>query len=279
MFYKLENINDRPKPFAYYSAADLWTDDHISRKMLEFHLNEAADVSSRNTEFIDRSVDWIVYQFGVQEGSKIADFGCGPGLYTTRFATRKADVTGIDFSPRSIQYAQNVAVENGLNIRYLNQDYLDYETENRFDLIVMIMCDFCALSPNQRSKLVKKFYTLLYPGGSILLDVFSWEAFNLRKEEAVYEKNMLGGFWSANSYYGFLNTFKYKKEKVVLDKYTVVEENRTRTFYNWLQYFSPESLGRELKASGFEVQGTYANVAGALFSPNTNEFAVIARKK
>lgn len=279
MFQNLETINHRPKLFAHYTAAELWTDEHISQKMLEYHLDETTDISSRNTEFIDRSVDWIVYQFGIQEGSKIADFGCGPGLYTTRFATRNADVTGIDFSPRSIRYAQTVAAENGLNIRYLNSDYLDYEAENQFDLITMIMCDFCVLSPVQRSKLAKKFHTLLYPGGSILLDVYSLEAFSLRKEETVYEKNMHNGFWSANPYYGFLNTFKYKKEKVVLDKYTVVEENRTRTFYNWFQFFSPESLAKELKTAGFEIQGTYANVAGALFSPNTKEFAVIARKK
>ncbi len=279
MFTELQLINSRPKPFEFYTAADLWTDNHTSQKMLEFHLKEEVDMSSRKTEFINRSVDWIVNQFGVGEGTKIADFGCGPGLYTTRLAGWNADVTGIDFSPRSIQYAKKVAKEKGLDVRYSVQNYLELETKNKFDLILLIMCDYCALSPKQRKKLLKKFNSMLYPGGSVLLDVYSLEAFAQREETAFYEENLLNGFWSPDPYYGFLNTFKYKREKIVLDKYTLFEAKRTRTVYNWLQYFSQESLLKELHASGFEVQGIYSNVAGALFGPNSNEFAVVARKK
>lgn len=39
-----------------------------------------------------------------------------------------------------------------------------------------------------------------------------------------------------------MNIFKYDDAKVVLDKYTIVEENRTCEVYNWLQYFDPERL-------------------------------------
>jgi len=30
MFRELEAINTRPKPFEFYTASDLWTDDHTS---------------------------------------------------------------------------------------------------------------------------------------------------------------------------------------------------------------------------------------------------------
>ena len=71
--------------------------------MLEYHLNESIDVSSRNKNFIERSVEWIVSHFGVDKNTEIADFGCGPGLYTTRLAERGAIVTGIDFSENSLK--------------------------------------------------------------------------------------------------------------------------------------------------------------------------------
>ncbi|MHC4542859.1 MAG: SAM-dependent methyltransferase [Planctomycetota bacterium] len=201
MFEELEKINTRPKPFEFYTASDLWTDEHTSKQMLSFHLDEQIDVSSRNAEFIDRSVEWIASNFNVGAGTKIADFGCGPGLYATRLAQRQADVTGIDFSK--------------------NQNYLEFETDEHFHLILMIMCDFCALSPTQRRRMLSKFYTILEPGGSVLLDVYSLTAFDQREETAVYEADLLNGFWSPNKYYGFLNTFKYESEKVVLDKYTI----------------------------------------------------------
>jgi len=278
MFEKLEKINERPEPFQYYTANDLWTDEYTSKQMLSFHLNEAIDVSSRNTEFINRSVDWIVSGFDIGRSTRIADFGCGPGLYATRLAKRGANVTGIDFSKRSIDYAKDVAAREQLNINYVNQNYLEFYTEDRFDLVLMIMCDFCALSPAQRKRILNTFHKILKPDGSVLLDVYSLSAFEQRKEIATYEMNQLNGFWSPNRYYGFLNTFKYDEEKVVLDKYTIIEPERTRQVYNWLQYFTTEYLERELIEAGFFVKEIYSDVAGNPYNQKLSEFAVIASK-
>jgi serine/threonine protein kinase len=68
------------------------------------------------------------------------------------------------------------------------------------------------------------------------------------------------------------------EEKVVLDKYTIVEQARTRTIYNWLQYFSLETLGDELSGCGLDVEMLYADVAGSPYKPEHSEFAVVARK-
>ena len=108
MFDKLEAINSRPTPFQFYTVDELWTDEHTSMKMLEYHLDQSVDLSSRNKDFVARSVKWIVSHFGIDANTSIADFGCGPGLYTTLFAENNADVTGIDFSKRSIQYAKKL---------------------------------------------------------------------------------------------------------------------------------------------------------------------------
>jgi 2-polyprenyl-3-methyl-5-hydroxy-6-metoxy-1,4-benzoquinol methylase len=278
MFEELEKINKRPEPFQFYNASDLWTDEHTSKQMLSFHLNEAIDVSSRKAEFINRSAEWIASDFNIGRASKVADFGCGPGLYATRLAKHGASVTGIDFSKRSIEYAKEVATREQLNISYVNENYLDFETEERFDLVLMIMCDFCALSPKQRKGILRKFHKILKTSGSVLLDVYSVSAFEQREEEVTYAINQLNGFWSPNRYYGFLNTFKYDEEKVVLDKYTIIESERTRQVYNWLQYFAPEELECEFVEAGFFVKGIYADVAGNPYNRKSSEFAVIANK-
>ena len=278
MFKELERINERPEPFQFYTASELWTDEHTSQQMLSYHLNEAIDVSSRNAEFIKRSVDWIVSEFSIDSDFKVADFGCGPGLYAASLARHGAQVTGIDFSQRSIDYAVQVASDERLNINYIKQNYLEFETEERFDLVLMIMCDFCALSPTQRNELLKKFHTILKPGGSVLLDVYSQAAFARKEEGATYELNQLNGFWSADKYYGFLNTFKYENERVVLDKFTVVEPGRIRTVYNWLQHFAPEELEKEFMAAGFNINGLYSDVAGDQYNKESSEFAVVAER-
>lgn len=277
IFKELEQVYKRPDPFEFYTAADLWADEHTSRQMLRFHLNESIDTSSRRIEFINRSVDWITSRFSINKETMIADFGCGPGLYTIRLAQKQALVTGIDFSPNSIEHARNAAREKDLSIDYACQNYLEYSTDKRFDLIIMIMCDFCALSPEQRRQILQKFRTHLRPDGSILFDVYTLNAFKARQKTSVCEINLLNGFWSPNRYYGFLNSFKYEDEKVVLDKYSIFEANQSKTIYNWLQYFSVEGLKSELLDCGFIVTDLYSDVAGNTYDWQGNEMAVVAQ--
>lgn len=278
MFKELKEINSRPEPFQFYTADELWTNEHTSKQMLEYHLNESIDVSSRNKNFIESSVAWIASHFDVDDTTEIADFGCGPGLYANSLAERGAIVTGIDFSKNSLTHAEQVATQKGLKVNYIHTNYLEFETDHKFDLLTMIMCDFCALSPKQREAVLSKFYFLLKSGGSVLLDVYSLNSFNQKVESATYELNQLNGFWSPDDYYCFVNTFKYEKEKVSLDKYTIIEESRMHVVYNWLQYFSKESLTEEFEKAGFKVESLFSDVSGTTFDHESLEIAVIAKK-
>ncbi len=277
-FAWLEEINARPAVWSAYTAADLWTDPHISKQMLTFHLNDAVDLASRRNKFIKQSVAFIVDRFGVREGTSVADFGCGPGLYTTRLAATGAVVVGIDFSEGSIRYARDLATREGVNVEHIHADYLEYETSARFDLITMIMCDFAVLDPGCRGKLLRKFYSLLEPGGAVLLDVGSLSAYAEREELVNFAPGLMEGFWSEDPYFGFLNIFKYEAERVVLDKYTIVEARRSRTIFNWFQYFDCERLAEEFLTAGFEVEAILGDVAGADYNSAGAEFAIIARR-
>lgn len=279
MFNELSEINKRPKPFEYYTASELWTNQHTSQKMLEYHLDETIDVSSRNINFINRSVEWIVSHFSLNSNSELIDFGCGPGLYTSRFAKNKIKVTGIDFSKRSIEYASQTAENDNLNIRYIHANYLEFESSTKFDLITMIMCDYCALSPHQRKIMLNKFKNILKQTGAILLDVYSINFYNKITESNIYEFNQLSNFWSSDDYYSFQNTFKYDKEKVVLDKYTIIEKTRKRVVYNWLQYYSLEALKNEFDENGLEIVEVFSDVSGSDYKNDSLEFAIVGKIK
>ncbi len=279
MFKELKNINKRPEPYQCYTASDLWTNKHTSKKMLEYHLNEEVEAASRKKSFIEQSVKWIASHFNVGNDTMIADFGCGPGLYTTMLAEKGARVTGIDFSKNSLDYAKQVAATNGLDIKYVLDNYLEFEIDYQFDLILMIMCDFCALSPEQRRIMLTKFHRLLKPSGSILLDVYSLNSFKQKEEAATYKFNQLDGFWSPDDYYCFVNTFKYEKEKVILDKYVILERTQIREVYNWLQFYNQDSLRDEIESHGFKIENVYSNVAGKIFDVESNEFAIVASRK
>ena len=147
-----------------------------------------------------------------------------------------------------------------------------------YDLAIMIMGDFCVLSPLQRRKLFGVFSRSLKNGGYVLFDVYSLVAFERIEEKAIYEKNQLGGLWAEDDYYAFVNTFKYDADRVSLDKYTIIEPDRMRVIYNWLQYYSVDTLIAECELNGLEVTGVYGDVAGIVYDAESPEFAVVARK-
>lgn len=60
----------RLKPFEFYTASDLWTDEYTSEQMLKFHLDGSVNLSSRRSEFIERSTKWITARFNVGSSTK-----------------------------------------------------------------------------------------------------------------------------------------------------------------------------------------------------------------
>lgn len=278
MFNQLKNFTLRPEPFSVYTAEQLWNTSHIARQMLKYHLNETVDISSRRIETIKKSVNWMVDHFNLGDQTTLIDFGCGPGLYTTEFAKSGMQVSGIDFSSNSILYANKMADQAGLSIKYINRNYLDFSPEQKYDFITMIMYDFCALSPLQRKRLFSIFQRALQPDGIIVFDLLSLPAFLLREETQNFGFRFMDGFWAEEDYFVFQNTFKYEESKLMLDKYTIIKEKETVEIYNWLQHFSPESIREEVEANGFQIVEMHGDLIGLPYQPDLGEFAVVIKK-
>ena len=160
----------KSQPMLYAESDDaFWDDEHISKYMLAAHLNPDCDNASRKQEGILNSVNWITELSGGPTKKKLLDLGCGPGIYAELLAEKGFQVTGIDFSQRSVNYAIDSSKEKNLDITYHYQNYLDIDYEEEFDVVILIYCDFGVLSPENRSVLLRKIHQALKPGG-ILID-------------------------------------------------------------------------------------------------------------
>ena len=184
-----------------YAPSDviIWNDEHISSQMLLAHLNPDYEGASRKLSFIEDSVAWIKEIMPCQEYPALLDVGCGPGLYAERFCQAGYQVTGIDYSRRSIAYARCSAKRQGLDITYVCQDYLKMDCENVFACATFIYCDYGVLSTENRSLILQNIYRSLKKGGKLLLDVFSLEMFHDFQEAQTWQVCADGGFWSQGS--------------------------------------------------------------------------------
>ena len=155
MICNISKYLERP-PIYTQSDVEFWNDKHISKQMLKAHLDPSYEGASRKLEFIEKSVRWIEKVVPSTTYRQLLDIGCGPGLYAERFAMAGFQVTGIDFSERSIEYAQKSANTRGLEISYKYQDYLKLNINSDFDFATLIYCDYGALSTQNRRTVMQE---------------------------------------------------------------------------------------------------------------------------
>ena len=276
MIYNISKHLERP-PIYTQSDVEFWNDRHISKQMLKAHLNPSYEGASRKLEFIEKSVQWIEKIVPPTTYRQLLDIGCGPGLYAERFAMAGFQVTGIDFSERSIEYAQKSAKKRGLEISYKYQDYLNLDIDNAFDFATLIYCDYGALSTQNRQTVMQKIYRALKPGGKFLLDVFSTVKHNAFQEVRTWDICHNGGFWSAEKYLELNGRYKYQ-DNVTLKQVVVITNEDIKTYYLWTCYFSKESLIQEGREAGFKTFEIFGDVAGKPYTKKSQTIAILFEK-
>lgn len=275
---QLIELQQKPAPFTRGEPL-FWDDPHISTQMLKVHLDPNIEAASRRPETIDRSVKWIIETLALKIHDRVLDLGCGPGLYASRFARAGLQVTGVDFSHNSIDYARRSASENNLNIDYRRQNYLELEEENLYDAVFLIFGDFCPLDPQQRSTLLGNIHRALKPEGRFVLDVTTRE--HRRKHG---NKNgwyaLESGFWKPGPHLVLEEGFDYPEQSIWLDQFTTIEgDGKVSVYRNWFQDYTPETITAELMQSGFSVESLWGDLTGMPYASGSEWIGLIASKK
>lgn len=274
---QLIDLQQKPEPFTTGEPL-FWNDPHISKQMLKVHLDPNIDAASRKTEVIDHSVQWMIEMLGLQSGDAVLDLGCGPGLYSSRFARAGLHVTGVDYSRSSIEYASQNASENKLSINYRFQNYLELEDENLYDAVFLIYGDFCPLDPQQRITLLENIHRALKPAGRFVLDVTTREH---RKKNG--NKNgwytLKSGFWKPGLHLVLEEGFDYPEQSIWLDQYTIIEaDGKVSVYRNWFQDYTPEMITAELVRGGFSVESLWGDLVGTPYIPDVEWIGLITSK-
>lgn len=268
----------RKPPVYTKTETEFWNDDHISASMLKAHLDPEFDGASRKLDFIKKSVGWIKELVPPSDYPLLLDLGCGPGIYAEGFTQMGYQVTGIDFSKRSIDYAVQSALSKKLDILYLYQNYLEMDLKKRFDFSAMIYCDYGALPTTDRKTILGKIYQHLKPGGKLLLDVFSMTKYNNYQESQTWEVCSNGGFWREDEYMALNGYYKYP-EHVTLDLISIISKDEITPYYLWNTYFTKEALTHEAEDSGFKACGVFGDVAGSIYHTESDTIAILLERQ
>ena len=276
MFAKLAAIIKKPALYEK-GTAELWTDEHISKGMLEAHLHPTWDAATRNHATVRENVKWICSVAPAEQYLSLLDLGCGPGIYAEEFHKRGYQVTGMDISERSISYARNSAQEKNLPIKYYHQNFLTMDFKKQFDLVTLIYYDFCTLPTEDRAKILKNIYAALKPGGLLIVEVHTPQHF-LGKKECKRWEYAEKSFYCASPHLCLESFYRYDEQNTVLNQYIIVTEHDVKSINVWHHTFTKEAFSQNLDTAGFSVKTIYGNMMGAGYDENGKEMCFVALK-
>jgi len=232
----------------------IWTDDHVGRQMLKYHLDPDLDSASMKHSTIDNQVGWIAARMGGAPTMDLLDIGCGPGLYCERFHRLGFRVTGLDCNRHSLHYASARAKQRHLPIRYVHANYVHLDYRDQFDVITLINKDFGALVPEERDKVLTAVHRSLKPGGRFVFDTLSLQWFARLREISSFSVSNSEGFWSPSPHIVLEQVLLYPEWHTELERQIVIaSDGDVRVFHNWLIYYTGSEVEQMLRSVGFEV--------------------------
>jgi SAM-dependent methyltransferase len=256
------------------SANILWTDEHISKSMLAFHLDESNDAASRKKENRTKIINFI--NGIVQPNSNIIDLGCGPGLYAHELGVLGHKVLGIDFNRKSVNYAKkNKSIKDYIDFKYAN--YLTDEISGKYNAAIMIYYDFGVLIPDEQILLLEKLHIILQNDGLFIFDMYGTkDALNVNQNKNWYISDGRD-FWSDEPYILMEETKIFEYEKRAGKRYILVNQNNgtIKEFIVWEQYYDEASIIKLMSQNGFDIVETNSS----LMNDNGKTLFIIAKKK
>ncbi len=241
--------------------------------MLEAHLDPDLDLASRKHIEIDLSVAWL--SSIIPDGSRILDLGCGPGLYTKRLSSSGYDVTGIDYSRRSIGYAK----EHDSKTKYICMNYLDLNFVGSFDTITLIYYDYGAMTATERKTLLEKVYRALRPGGTFILEVFTEILQKGKKDTTAWKFHENGGFWNSSPHLCLEADYYFENNTVAVNQNIIITESELHEYLIWNTVFTRQTLEDEVIPAGFQAEEFFDDLSGTPYTGETESLCAIFRKQ
>lgn len=269
-------LNKKP-PLYSQGSHQLWENPHISKGMLKAHLDENLDSATRNLQSVKTSVHWITETLPPCDYPTLLDLGCGPGIYTELFYEKGYQVSGLDISKNSIQYARNSAKQKDYQITYTCNNYIHVKLDKKYHLITLIYCDFGVLSSTDRTLLLKKIYDALLPGGAFVFDVFTSLKYIDMQEYKDWEYSD-EGFWYDKPHINIHAFFRYDEQNTYLNQHVIIGEEELCTYHIWEHTFTKEELLHDLQLAGFHDISFYQSIAGGECQLDDETICVIAKK-
>jgi ubiquinone/menaquinone biosynthesis C-methylase UbiE len=242
-----------------------WYDEFFKEDYLEIYLPFLTEERTK------AEVDFIVEILNLPPGSKILDLACGFGRHTIPLAKMGYDMTGLDYTEKFIQMAEEKAKSGNVQIEFLVGDMRKIPFENHFAGVISYFTSFGFFSDEENFEVLKGVSNSLKKGGKFLLDIINRDYLvkNLRPKDwdrledgtLVLEENSLD-----------LMTNRMKNYKTVIDK-----KGERNTWFE-IRLYTLQELVSLLGKAGLKVIQTYGKKDKSPYSIDSFRMIILSQK-
>jgi SAM-dependent methyltransferase len=213
----------------------------------------------------------IVSLLKLQPGTSICDLCCGLGRHSLELGRLGYRVTGVDRTGLYIEQAKKKADEQGLNIRFVQEDMRTFCEPNAFDAVINVFTSFGYFEDAADDKQVlENVYTSLKDSGKFLIDIMGKEVLarifqekRWREEDGVIilEEAKLTEDWSS-----------------VDSRWIIIRNGRRDECRFTLRLYSAAQLSELLKSCGFGRVEVYGDLSGSAYDQTAKRLVEVAHK-
>jgi len=258
----LWKIYNRPDPAQPWSKiSDLfWNDPAFSERIVREHVDNTHGAASRDNAERAAQIEWLWEKLGLQPGRHLFDITCGPGLYAMEFAQRGCTITGNDFNPAAIAYANDLAVIENVSgqCTFVEQDIREMDYRGRdFDAAILLYGQLAPFPPTEAQALLTNIAQSLKRGGRLCLELLNPE--RVDKENSSWWFTDDSGLWGDGPFLHLGERFWHDKEKVSVERYHIIhlETGQLTEMQMTDQTYTPETMTAMLKEAGFNQIEVY----------------------
>jgi SAM-dependent methyltransferase len=217
-------------------------------------------------------VEPLVRLAGLREGGTVLDLCCGPGRFAVPLARRGFAVTGVDRSRFLLGKARAFAMEQGVEVEWVESDMRSFVRPGAFDAVLNLFTSFGYFEREEEDlEVLARVFESLRPGGRLVMDLSSkeWVArvFQpLHAEEVgdgsvLVERHRIADGWSR-----------------IENEWMLVHGDRVDRFSFSHRLYSGRELEDRLVRAGFGEVRLMGGLDAAPFDEKAQRLVVLARR-
>jgi len=243
----LDTARRKPRPFSPGTGL-FWSDPYLASHVVWAHLDDRTDDASRTLARIEKEVAWI--NSLLPQPGRLLDLGCGVGRHAQLLAEKGWNVTGVDASVPSIEFARQEAQDASLSIDFRVGDIRSARLPQNQDIILVAYGTLATFSPAELRRLIDRCRRALAPRGVLVFDVFrqSWWKKQLLTAQKGLPWDVVTdeGFWSQEPHLVLTRTDAYPVLRTFGRTFVVVETDRVRRFCLWYRWYDRSHIQDEI---------------------------------